>query len=292
MKKVHLSVIIPSWTGEVSRLRRSLASQTYQDFETIVVRGVSPAGRARNQGVAQASGELILFIDDDAFFGHERVLETMVTTLEADGSIGVVGPAKILPDGANWLQRRIAAQVPRAVIPAHDDDVESNPPVDGHGFTGITTTCCVLRRSMFEQLSGFAEDLKTGEDPEFFYRVRRAGHRFMMPGGCWVNHELPGTLRAMLRKSFGYGHGHGYQARRNPERKLAVVPLDRWYGKLFLAISPLLILPSVFVSYVFEPRPGLQWGVRPIKALSTFATLWGYAYGWRLGARRPDITAG
>jgi glycosyltransferase involved in cell wall biosynthesis len=289
MNKVHLSVIIPSWTGEVSRLRRSLAAQTYQDFETIVVRGVSPAGRARNQGVAQARGELILFIDDDAFFGHERVLERMVAILESDDSIGVVGPARILPDGANWLQRRIAAQVPRAVIGKHDADLESNPPVDRHGFTGITTTCCVLRRRMFEQLDGFAEDLQTGEDPEFFYRVRRAGYRFMMPGGCWVDHDLPGTVRAMLRKSFGYGRGHGYQARRNPERNLAVVPLNRWYGKLFLIGSPLLIVPSMFVSYVFEPTPGLQWGVRPVKALSTFATLWGYAYGWYQFGARPAV---
>jgi hypothetical protein len=34
------------------------------------------------------------------------------------------------------------------------------------------------------------------------------------------------------------------------------------------------------VSYVFDPERGWQWGFRPVKALSTLTTFYGYAYGW------------
>ena len=280
MCAVRTSIIVPSWSGDIQRLRASLEAQSYQDYEVIVVQQVSPAGRARNEGVAQAYGELLVFVDDDAFLGHERVLETMVATIDADPTIGVAGPSKLLPADATWLQRRIAAEVPRWVYPVVSEDTESNPPMDSYGFTGITTTCCIVRRSVFDAVGGFDQSLETGEDPEFFFRIRRAGYRFVVPANCWVNHDPPRNLSSLLRKSFRYGAGHAIQARRNPERNMDVVPLSRWYGKLFVLISPLLFVPSIFVTYVFDPVRGLQFGFRPIKALSTSVTLYGYTYGW------------
>jgi glycosyltransferase involved in cell wall biosynthesis len=276
----RVSIIVPSWTGDVTRLQRSIETQTFRDFEIVVIKGVSPASRARNQGVANSRGELLVFVDDDAYLGHERVLEILVDTLESDDTIGVVGPSKLLPGDASRFQRMVAKQVPRWIYPVQNEDTESNPPLDRHGFTGITTTCCILRRRVFEQVGGFDEAFDPGEDPEFFYRIRRAGYRFIIPARCWVNHDPPGTLRGLLKKSFRYGTAHARQARGNPERQMDVIPLGRWYGKVVVAISPALFVPSMFVSYVFEPEPGWQWGFRPIKALSTMTTFYGYTYGW------------
>ena len=260
---------MPAWRHKATRITKSSSFSRFR-----------PAGRARNEGVAQAYGELLVFVDDDAFLGHERVLETMVATIDADPTIGVAGPSKLLPADATWLQRRIAAEVPRWVYPVVSEDTESNPPMDSYGFTGITTTCCIVRRSVFDAVGGFDQSLETGEDPEFFFRIRRAGYRFVVPANCWVNHDPPRNLSSLLRKSFRYGAGHAIQARRNPERNMDVVPLSRWYGKLFVLISPLLFVPSIFVTYVFDPVRGLQFGFRPIKALSTSVTLYGYTYGW------------
>ena len=63
----RVSIVVPSWTGDVTRLRRSIETQTFRDYEIVVVKGVSPASRARNQGVAQSRGELLVFVDDDAY---------------------------------------------------------------------------------------------------------------------------------------------------------------------------------------------------------------------------------
>lgn len=276
-----VSVIIPSWSGKVERVVASLEEQTFREYTLTVVRGVSPAARARNVGVANTRGELILFIDDDAYFGHERVLETLVRTLEADRSIGVVGSSKLIPPDASPLQQRIAAEVPRWVYPVVGEDTESNPPLDSYGYTGITTTCCMLRRAVFEEAGGFDERLGTGpEDTEFFYRLRRAGYRFVIPRDCWVYHSPPGRIKALLRKSFGYGMGHAQEALKAPERRMKVVPLDRWYGKIFVLLSPLFFLPSLFISLYFDPKRHVRIGFRPLKALSTYATLYGYTWGW------------
>jgi len=276
-----ISIVIPSWSGDVDRVRRSIEEQTFGDYTIYVVRHVSPAARARNIGVAASKGEFILFIDDDAYLGHSRVLETLVAMLRKDPTIGIAGPSKLIPPGATRMQRRIADEVPRWVYPVVQRDTESNPPLDGYGFTGMTTTCCILRRTTFESVHGFDEDLPTGpEDTEFFYRLRRDGLRFVIPASCWVYHDPPRTSRALLRKSFHYGIGHALEARKAPERRMAVIPLQPWYGKA-LVLAYLLLFPvSILLSVYLEPVRHVKVGFRPLKALSTLATLLGYVWGW------------
>jgi GT2 family glycosyltransferase len=285
MEYEAVSVVLPSWRDNADRLRTSIEEQTFQDYAIHVVRGVSPAARARNLGVANSTGDLVLFIDDDAYFGHDQVLEILVKKIRSDDTIDIVGSSKLVPPDATGLQRRIAREVPRWVYPTLSEDTESNPPLDRYGFTGITTTCCIMRRARFDQLGGFDEKLPTGEDTEFFFRGRRAGYRFVIPQNCWVYHGPPRSLGALLRKSFWYGAGHAWEARLAPERRMDLVPLGRWYGKLFVVLSPLLSPLSLFISIYFDSERRWRFGFRPLKALSAYATLYGYTWGWFRSSR-------
>ncbi len=276
----RVSIVVPSWSGQIDKLRASIADQTFQDYELIVVAGVSPAGRARAVGVQRARGDIIVFIDDDATFGHAGVLGMLIATLDSDERIGIVGPSKIVAPDATWLQRRIAHEVPRWVYPILQTDTESSPPLDRYGFTGITTTCCATRRSTLEAVGGFDTTLTTGEDPEFFYRVGLADYRFVIPADCWVYHNPPAMLRELLRKSFRYGDGHAQEATKNPERQMDVVPLRQWYGLPLVVLAPLLFLPLLFVHIYFDPVRHLRFGFLPLKTLSSYATLYGYTFGW------------
>lgn len=286
--RARVSVVVPSLDGSIAPLRASLAEQSLQAFELIVVAGAKPAARARNLGAARAGGEIVVFIDDDATLGHPGVLAQLVAKLDADPSVGVVGPSKQLSPGATPRQRRIAAQVPRWVYPVEPEDTESNPPLDGYGFSGITTTCCAMRRADLERVGGFDESLVTGEDPELFFRVRKAGFRFLIPAGCWVCHDPPGSLRDLARKCYSYGIGHAQEAHKNGERGMHVVPVTGLPGALLLLISPLLWPPLLFCQPYFEPTRHVRFGLQPLKALSTMATYYGYALETRRLRRRAQ----
>jgi hypothetical protein len=281
--KPKVSIIIPSRAGEVSRPMRSLAQQTLRDYEVDVVQGIGPLNRARNVGARRARADILVLVDDDMTLGHQHVLQRMVHLLESDAQIAVVGVSLQLPVYASPFQHMIARQVPRYVDPVVSDDLVSNPPLDRYGFTAVKGGCCAIRRTAFEEVGGFDDVLLSGEDTEFFYRVRCRGHNLVMAANCWAYHAPPATMKDLLRKSFGYGMGHAREARKSPERGMAVLPLNRWYGQLGLVAAVVGFPFAFFVHYYFDPVRRLVFGFRPLKTLSTYATLCGYVYGWYQG---------
>jgi cellulose synthase/poly-beta-1,6-N-acetylglucosamine synthase-like glycosyltransferase len=288
-----VSIVIPSWNGEVSRPMQGIEQQTFRDYQVEVTQRVSPSARARNLGARRARGDILLFIDDDASLGHEHVLQMMVDLLERDAQIAIVGVSQQVPVQAGRFQRAIASQLSRCSYPVVSDNLVSNPPLDRYGFTAITTLCCAIRRTVFEEVGGFDEELPTGEDTDFFYRVRQHGYNLVVAANCWVYHDPPASLKDLLRKSFWYGVGHALEARKSPERHMAVLPLNRWYGLLGLVAAMAGLPLAFFVHYYFDPQQRLVFGFRPLKTLSAYASLCGYVYGWYHGKpRKPSATYG
>ncbi len=170
---LSIALIIPSLDGNVDALLASVRQQTWQPTEIAVVRGVSPNGKARNRGVLQTTAPILVFVDDDAVLGDEHVIENLVEPLLHDPTIGVTGASKLLPPDAPWFQRWTAREVPRIEHAVVYVPLESNPDPPSF-YCEITTTCCAMRRVVFEQVGGFDETLVRGVDTEFFVRVRRA----------------------------------------------------------------------------------------------------------------------
>jgi GT2 family glycosyltransferase len=283
----RVSIIIPSWSGDVGRAMRSIEQQTFRDYEVEVVQEAG-LNRARNFGAQRSRGDILVLIDDDITFGHEHVLHTMVELLDSDPHIGIVGVSLQVSAEASRFQHAVARQVPRYVDPIPSESVLSNPPLVRYGFTAIKGGCCAIRRTVFEEVGGFDEDVLRGEDTDFFYRVRRRSHNLALAANCWAYHPPPADVRELLRKSFSYGVGHAREARKSPERGMAVLPLDRWYGILGLLAAVLSFPFAFFIHYYFDPVRRVVVGFRPLKTLSTYATLCGYVYGWyQAGPAKP-----
>ncbi len=196
--KPKVSIIIPSWTGEVSRPMRSIEQQTFRDYEVDVVQRISPLAHARNLGAQRARAEILLLMDDDIILGHEHVLQKMVDLLESDEQIGIVGVPRQLPVEASRFQHTLARQVPRFLDPVVSDNLVSNPPLDRHGSTAVCGGFCAFRRTVFEEVGGFDENLLSGDDTEFFYRVRRRGYNLVMAANCWLYHDPPASMKELV----------------------------------------------------------------------------------------------
>jgi GT2 family glycosyltransferase len=274
----EIAVVIPSLSGDTATLVAALNRQSLRPAAIEVVRGVRPNGRARNHGVARTTAPLIVFVDDDALPGNHELLARLVTPLLADPSIGVCGAAKLLPPDAPPFQRWAAREVPRIVHPVVAELTETNPDPPSF-YCEITTTCCAMRRAVFEEIGGFDEQLVRGVDTEFFVRVRRRGYRLVMPPHTWAYHPAPATLGALLRKHFMYGAGHAQEVRRDPARARGRALHTPLHALAFFAFRTVILLPNVFLPYSFA-SPSWRPDFKPLKALASYAGALGYIWGW------------
>lgn len=274
----QIALIIPALAGTPDALLESVRRQTLAPAELVVVRGVRPNGRARNQGVAQTSAPILVFVDDDAVLGDEQAIANLVAPLRADPSIGVTGAAKLLPPDAPWFQRWVAREVPRIEHAVVAQPLETNPDPPSF-YCEITTTCCAMRRAVFAQAGGFDETLVRGVDTEFFVRVRRLGYRFVLVPNTWAYHPAPATLRALLRKHFLYGVGHAQEVRHDPQRARGRQLSTPLHALAFIAFRTAIVLPNVFLPYSFA-APSWKPGFKPLKALTSYVGALGYVWGW------------
>ena len=274
----QIALVIPALAGTPDALLESVRRQTLAPDELVVVRGVRPNGRARNQGVAQTSAPILVFVDDDAVLGDAHVIANLVAPLLADPGIGVTGASKLLPPNAPWFQRWVAREVPRIEHPVVAQPLETNPDPPSF-YCEITTTCCAMRRAVFEQAGGFNETLVRGVDTEFFVRLRRLGYRFVLVPNTWAYHPAPANLRALLRKHFLYGVGHAQEVRRDPQRARGRQLRTPLHALAFIAFRTAIVLPNVFLPYSFA-APSWKPGFKPLKALTSYVGALGYVWGW------------
>lgn len=277
--RLDVSVVIPSLTGEVTRLSGSLQGQRLVPVEIELIVGVQPNGRARNMGVARTTGDVLVFVDDDAVLGHERVIENLVEPLNRDLTIGVTGASKLIPPDSSWFQRWIAREVPRIEHPVVHEPLETNPEPENNYYCEVTTTCCAMRRDVFEEVGGFNEELIRGVDTEFLTRVHWYGYRILLVPDTWVYHPAPPNLRALLRKHFLYGIGHSQEVRLDPTRGRGNFFRTRWQALLFILFRTAILIPNAFIPYSYA-TPQWRLGFTPLKALSSYAAALGYLYGW------------
>jgi hypothetical protein len=301
-----VALIIPALDGDVAALLESVRRQTLRPAEIEVVRGVRPNGRARNQGVARTTAPILLFVDDDAVLGDERAIANLVAPLLEDPTIGVAGASKLLPPDASWFERWVAREVPRIVHPVVAAPLETNPDPPSF-YCEITTTCCAMRREVFEAAGGFDETLVRGVDTEFFVRIRRLEirdwrlescsppnlqslianlhYRFILVPNTWTYHPAPRTLRALLRKHFLYGVGHAQEVRRDPARARGRALRTPLHTAAFLLFRTAILPLNVVLPYSFA-APSWRPGFKPLKALTSYVGALGFVWGWYTDRKR------
>jgi len=276
-EKVTVSVVIPHFYSRreenLEGLLADLQNQTFKELEVIVVPGISPQGKAINEGVRRAQGEILVIIDDDSRMGHPRVIENLVRTLEEDPSIGMAGAAIVTSKESNWFRRTAARQFPRFEMPVAQKVTDSDLP--GH-------PCAAFPKRVFLQVGMEREDILRGLDPDLRVRIRKAGFRVVLAPETWAYHPLPDSLFKFIRVFLRNGYGSAYLQRVHPEINYdtgetvsseGFRPKRSFLYRVFR--FPLRLIQSLFT---------FQW----LRLLGYSVYLIGYLAGWiRFSFARP-----
>lgn len=162
-----------------------------------LVRNADNAGapRARNQAIARARGEFVVFLDNDVVVTRGW-LHRMLFHAEVDGRSGCVGP---LTDRAGQNQA-IAYEGSRSI-----EDLESFADARGREHerkfrnqTVLTSFCMLVRRAVIDAIGGFDERFSPWgfEDDDFSMRAVMAGFRNRVALDVFVRHEHYGGAKA------------------------------------------------------------------------------------------------
>lgn len=176
-------------------------------------------GRARNVGAAEGNSPYIAFLDDDDVWDADY-LKHSVALLEEQNADVVVGALKRIREGSDLRPYKLfpaSAEGQRAVF-------FRNPGFGGQNF--------IIKRSVFEAVSGFDEDFPASVDRDLAARLLLAGYKIAVePKSVAIlqDHEGDRVRQSQVKGNFMFLKKHWGSMRWKERYKASKTLVIRWF---------------------------------------------------------------
>lgn len=255
-----ISVIVLNYNGKgfLDGCLTSLASQTYSDFEVIVVDNGSRDGSPEyvkenypwvrlakneenlgfaggtNAGIRAAKGEFILTLNNDSR-ADSRFIEELIKPM-ADPEVGVCAAKMLFPDGrinsAGICISRSGAAWDRGMFEPDRGQYEFVEEV-----FGACAGAALYRREMMDEIGLFDEDFFLYlEDVDLAFRARLAGWKCIYVPGARVIHHHGGTAGVGSDLAVYYGN-----------RNIVWYPIKDFPFRLLITSLPFIVARNLAV---------------------------------------------
>jgi O-antigen biosynthesis protein len=271
-----VSVVVCSYNGSrtVGETLATLANLAYPDYEVIVVDDGSTdqtsaiadrykvklfrtenngLSAARNLGMNAASGDIIAYIDDDAY-PDPHWLTFLVSGLRDTEHAGIGGP-NIAPPGDGAIADCVANAPGGPVHVLLSDRVAEHIPGCNMAY----------RRDKLLVIGGFDPRFRVaGDDVGVCWRLQERGWTIGFAPAAVVWHHRRGSLRAYLKQQKGYAKAEALLAEKWPG-KYNGAGHPTWHGRLYgKGIVKTLLKPRIYhgtwgtapFQKLYEPNPG------------------------------------
>jgi len=221
MKEVSIILVTHNNSPHLEPCLDSIFSQDFQDYEVIIVDNGSTDThhlrikenypnatlmlnrdnlgpcKARNQGIAKASGKFILCLDHDVIL-PSNFLSNILAVVKSDERVGAVGPKILLNDNRTIYSCGIR---PSFLWRFHDIESgksDTNGNSENKNVFGVSSAAAIYRKEALESVKQqneyFDEDISyLFDDVDLSWRMQKKGWRILYVSGTSCLHSGGGS---------------------------------------------------------------------------------------------------
>ena len=308
---VSVVIACPGDSWMLQECLKGLAGQTYRNFEVIVLPDddvrletgganaaeasglasrvscqpaplrVLPTGKVRpaekrNLGIREATGEIVAFIDDDAY-PDAHWLEYAVKYF-GDPTIGGVGGPGVTPPNDGFLAR-VGGRVYDNLLVSGNYRYRYKAGGVRRNVDDYPSCNLLVRKDLLDSFGGYRTDFWPGEDTLLCKDIVDRAKRIVYDPWVIVNHHRRKLFGPHLRQLGRYAFHRGYFVKRYPSNSLH---LSYFIPSLFVVY--LLLLPAVVPLCLHGERgrlaPVALTGLAPLALYAVLLLL--TTFTWRL----------
>src|SRR6516162_639294 len=239
-----ISVIVCTYNG-ARTLRECLSALTdldYPNYEVIVINDGSTddtaaiardysvrlirqpnkgLSAARNTGLAASAGEIVAYIDDDAF-PHRYWLRYLAAAFARSSHVGIGGP-NLPPAGDGFITECVAASPGNPLHVLLSDELAEHIPGCNMAY----------RKEALVAIGGFDPRFRAaGDDVDICWRLQDRGSTIGYCPTAVVWHHRRNSIRAYWKQQYGYGKAEAQLEDKWPQRCNALGHIG-WAGRIY-----------------------------------------------------------
>jgi glycosyltransferase involved in cell wall biosynthesis len=234
----------------LSQMLESLLAKDRLFLDCVGARGVN---RARNLGVRNSRGDLLLFLDDDCQIPHADFLRELSWAFRQRPDFSALGGPYVSPPSSSWMVRGYNAMA-TAWIRLHARS--AGPDLFSTGSL-LGGNACYRRDLFFKSGLSFDENfISGGDESEFNLRLTRLGYRLGFSERLSVIHRAADGWRPLFYRAIRQGRARTVLPSAAPIFRLATALafLRMIRGEPSAFLFSLAHFPVLFFQGVYRKR--------------------------------------
>jgi len=242
-------------------------NQSYKNFEIIILPNqnpennpfkdkrvkIIPSGNVgpaekRDLGVKKSAGEIIAFIDDDAYPEKDWLKNSL--KFFQNPEIAAVGGPNLTPKESNFFQK-VSGEVLASYLVSGPVNFRYKPGKE-HVCDDLPSCNFLVRKSIFKKIKGFDTSFWPGEDTKLCLDIINQGKKIIYTPELLVYHHRRPTLKGYLKQIFTYAKHRGFFAKRYPKSSLKLSYMIPSLFVLGLVFGFFLALSNSFIALIYN----------------------------------------